>query len=86
MTPPVPVGPDIGLRLARWLGTASRRFWREFYYWTVGEPDGPDASTARGFCLSEVPDYWYAYWVRAERSENAPSLSDSAIVLPRPSD
>lgn len=78
---PPPARPDLGLRLARWLGVAARRLglplglwfgaalrrlWREFYYWTVGDLEVVDAPTVRGFCLSEMPDAWYAYRVRAE--------------------
>jgi hypothetical protein len=79
VVPPVPAGTDLRMRLARWLGAVARRLGREFYYWTVDEPDGPDASATKGFCLSEVPDNWYAYRVRAEDSV---SPSDSVILLP----
>jgi hypothetical protein len=36
---PVPARPDLGLRLARWLGMVCGRLWREFYYWTVGDDE-----------------------------------------------
>jgi hypothetical protein len=62
--------------VVRWLGRVCGRLWSEFYYWTVGELDGPAASTASGFYLSEVPAGWYAYRVRAEGSENGPLQSD----------
>jgi hypothetical protein len=68
--------------LARWLGAACCRFWRTFYYWTVDELDGPADSTACGFYLSEVPQGWYAYRVRTERSQNGP-IWPSVILLPR---
>jgi len=71
--PAVPASPEWGPGLARRLGAAYRRLCREFYYWTVGELDGPATTTARGFCLSEVPHSWYAYSVRTERSEDLPS-------------
>jgi len=36
---PGPSPPDLGLRLARWLGAVCCRLWREFYYWTIGEDE-----------------------------------------------
>src|SRR5271165_2707470 len=63
--PPVPARPEWRPGLARRLGATCRRLWREFYYWTVGDPDGPDASITRGLYLSEMPHSWYAYRIRA---------------------
>jgi hypothetical protein len=36
---PGPSRPDLGLRLAGWLGKVCGRLWREFHYWTVGDDD-----------------------------------------------